>query len=79
MRTSPALVAIPWTPHEREVDGVDLVEKLIERAEKHGQESEPCMQVGDLEEALRIVWKVLTPSQRRRAFEEILAHVFEGA
>lgn len=55
---------------------MELVEKVFELADEHGQESEAGMQIGDLEEALRIAWKVMTPVQRCQAYEEIRATVF---
>lgn len=55
---------------------MDLVEKVIELAAQHGEESEPQMEVGDLQEALRIAWKVMSRQQRGQAFNEIRAMVF---
>lgn len=42
----------------------DLVERIVEAATLHGEESEPDHEVGDLQTALREAWKRMTPAQR---------------
>lgn len=42
----------------------DLVEKIVHAAERHGLESEPDHEVGDLQDALREAWKRMTPEAR---------------
>jgi hypothetical protein len=54
----------------------EAVEELIELAQEHGEESEPEMEVGDLQAALRVVWQMLTEDQQRMAHEQILTEVF---
>lgn len=53
-------------------DNSDLVTSILEAAERHGQESEPEMEAGDLGQALQIVWRLLTPQQRQDAYNEIV-------
>jgi hypothetical protein len=40
------------------------VEFYIGAAQKHGEDSEPGHEVGDLQAFLRAAWKLLTPEQR---------------
>lgn len=41
------------------------LEKIISAAERHGQLSEPDMEVGDLQELARELWAALTPEQQK--------------
>lgn len=43
-----------------------FIEVILEAARLHGQESEPDMEVGDLQELARALWKILTPKQRQQ-------------
>ncbi|WP_432263115.1 hypothetical protein [Cupriavidus sp. TMH.W2] len=57
-----------------------MLERLIESAEQHGMDSEPQHQVGDLEDYLRAMWRLLTQEQRRHFFGSAdVASTFEGA
>jgi hypothetical protein len=49
------------------VDTSEAVESLIEAAKRHGAESDPDHEVGDLQDFLRAIWKQLTPAQRAAA------------
>jgi hypothetical protein len=42
------------------------VEHLIEAATRHGQESEPDHEIGDLQQFLRLAWEIMTPAQCER-------------
>lgn len=44
----------------------DFIEDLIAAAGAHGQLSEPDHEVGDLQDALRMCWSIMTPEQRTR-------------
>ena len=48
----------------------DLFDEVLESARRHGEDSEPDHEVGDLQDALRIAWKALTLAQRRQAHRE---------
>lgn len=48
------------------------LEKLIDAAKSHGEESEPDHEVGDLQDYLRAMWELLTP-QQRLAFPQLPA------
>lgn len=52
-------------------DNSDLVSSILEAAEQHGHES-AGMEVVDLQQALQIVWKILTPEQRQAAYNEVV-------
>lgn len=45
------------------------IETYISAAQQHGEDSEPDHEVGDLQDMLRVVWKLLTP-QQKAAFRE---------
>lgn len=47
----------------------ELLQRLLDAAEKHGAESEPGMEVGDLQEILRTCWTKMTPPQQRAVYE----------
>lgn len=47
-------------PHKPLI-GVELV---IDAARQHGEDSEPDHEVGDLQDALRSMWGILTPGQK---------------
>lgn len=42
-----------------------FIEKVIESAYRHGSESEPDMETGDLQEVVRALWKLMPPLQRK--------------
>lgn len=46
-------------------------EQIIKAAEKHGQDSDPDFEVGDLQVALREAWKQMTPYQRAVALSNL--------
>ena len=48
------------------IEDADLVEEIIAAAERHGEQSEPDHEVGDLQDALRAAWALLSPDQRRK-------------
>lgn len=54
---------------ENDTAGLD-VEKIIDAATAHGEESVPEHEVGDLQQALREAWKHLTPEGRRAVMED---------
>jgi hypothetical protein len=54
------------------------VEKIIEMACGHGEMSEPEMEVGDLQQALRIVWRALTGYQQEVLLVRVMNEVFTG-
>ena len=54
------------------------IEAIIQRAKKHGEESEPDMEVGDLQQVLRFIWGTLTSYQRRVLLKQITDEVFGG-
>ena len=47
-----------------QIQDPQLAEMLIAAAQQHGEDSEPDHEVGDLQEVVRAMWKLLTPSQR---------------
>ena len=64
------------TPHSIVFD----VERLIEAARRHGEDSEPDHEVGDLQDVLRAAWAELTPDQRRRVIRSPdVSNVIEAA
>jgi hypothetical protein len=46
------------------------VERLIDSATQHGQDSEPDHEVGDLQGFLRLAWEIMTPQQCDRFMRE---------
>jgi hypothetical protein len=44
------------------------IEQIIAAAEKHGLESEPDMEVGDLQQLVRDLWASLTLEQQKSFF-----------
>jgi hypothetical protein len=44
-----------------------LVDVILAYAESHGQEGEPDHEAGDLQEALRIAWRVMDDDDQRYA------------
>jgi hypothetical protein len=46
------------------VDG--RLDQIIGAAAKHGHDSEPDHEVGDLQDALRLAWAELTPAKRKK-------------
>lgn len=56
------------------------LERLIEAARRHGEDSEPDHEVGDLQDILRAAWEQLTPDQRRRVIRSPeVSNVVEAA
>jgi hypothetical protein len=43
--------------------------ELMDAAEAHGRESEPDMEIGDLQQILHDAWERLTRQQRREVYE----------
>lgn len=41
------------------------IEDVLDAAQRHGEESEPDMEVGDLQEVLRHAWTLLPGEQQR--------------
>lgn len=61
-------------------DDAGLVEDLIGFARKHGEDSEPEHEVGDLQDLLRAAWALLTPEQRRAMLTDAsVSNVVESA
>jgi hypothetical protein len=48
-------------------DDADELERILDAARRHGQESEPDHEVGDLLEVLRALWPRV-PARTRRGF-----------
>jgi hypothetical protein len=46
------------------------IKKLLKLTEQHGDESGFEYQIGDLEEMLKHMWKLLTPAQRKKFVRE---------
>ncbi len=44
---------------------MDDLDRILSAAEKHGLDGDPDMEVGDLQQLARDLWKVLTPDQRK--------------
>lgn len=44
---------------------MDDLERILAAAEKHGLISDPDMEVGDLQQLARDLWKILTPEQQK--------------
>jgi hypothetical protein len=44
-----------------------LYERFVEQARRHGEESEPDMEVGDLQHMLLICLNLMTPEQKKMA------------
>lgn len=40
------------------------IEDFIKAAEKHGEDSHPDHEVGDLQDLLRAAWEIMSPEQR---------------
>lgn len=61
-------------------DDAGLVEDLIGFAQKHGEDSDPDHEVGDLQDLLRAAWKLMTPEQRRAMLTDAsVSNVVESA
>lgn len=59
------------------------VETMIAAAERHGAESDPDHEVGDLQQILRAAWEIMTPEQRVALaaddmVQEVLDHLDTG-
>lgn len=76
-RCGPDCVSVEFTTHESNEMSYskdDLVlEALLSIAKQHGEDSEPDHEVGDLQDLLRPMWKLLTAEQRNAfmASEEV--------
>jgi hypothetical protein len=56
------------------------IETFIAAAQKHGEDSEPDHEVGDLQDMLRAAWSIMTPEQRRTfATTEEVDNVMDSA
>lgn len=55
----------------------DFAETVILAAEEHGKQSEPDHEVGDLQEALRVCWRLMTTRQREEAADVLHEQVEE--
>lgn len=51
-------------------ESAGLVERIIDAAQKHGEQSEPDHEVGDLQDVLRKCWEEMTVAQRQAVFAE---------
>ena len=47
---------------------MDRLELLIDAATAHGEKSESDHEVGDLQDILRVCWKLLTPEQQETVY-----------
>jgi len=45
------------------------VETLITKAQEHGEDSEPDMEVGDLQDILRRCWEIMSVGQRIKIYK----------
>jgi hypothetical protein len=56
------------------------IEFYIKSAQQHGEGSEPDHEVGDLQDFLRVMWRLLTPDQRKAFAQDEEVHAtLEGA
>lgn len=55
-----------------------LLENLLQAASSHGRQSEPDMEIGDLVDALRVVWKLLTPEAQLVAYQRLVENDAAG-
>lgn len=56
------------------------LEDFITAAKKHGEDSHPDHEVGDLQDLLRAAWEIMTPDQRYKLTVSTEAwNVLEGA
>jgi hypothetical protein len=46
------------------------VETVIQAARAHGEDSDPDHEVGDLQDALRVAWDVMTQLQRAQFMDD---------
>jgi hypothetical protein len=47
-----------------------MLQRLLDAAARHGEQSDPDMEAGDLAEILQACWKRLSFGQRRLVFDE---------
>lgn len=47
-----------------------MKERLFMAAKKHGEESEPEMEITDLQDLVNLCWNKLNETQRREVYEE---------
>ena len=47
------------------------IEDVIDMAALHGEDSAPDMEVGDLQEALRLCWRYLSAGNKKLVLEQI--------
>jgi len=56
---------------------MDHLEKLMAAARRHGLESDPDHEVGDLQDVLRSCWDRLSPAAREEVFDLYKERVHE--
>lgn len=57
-----------------------ILDRLLEAARRHGADSEPDHEVGDLQDLLRAAWEQFTSDQRRNfLMQSAVSNVLEGA
>jgi len=52
-------------------------EELILLAQEHGAESEPDMEVGDLQQMLRWAWLAMNERQQQMVYRKCIAEIFD--
>lgn len=52
------------------MSATSIIDDIIEAAANHGRDSEPDHEVGDLQDLLRVAWKIMTPQQRVRFWND---------
>lgn len=57
----------------------DWIERVIAGAEAHGTESEPEMEIGDLQMAVRLCWQQLGQAGREAAVHQMVSFGVPGA
>ena len=56
-------------------DDSEQLDYILAAAAEHGQVSDPDHEVGDLQQALRFAWAVMTDEQRELAYERFCDEV----
>lgn len=51
-----------------------ILDDIIAAAANHGRDSEPDHEVGDLQDLLRVAWKIMTPQQRTQFWNHDTTH-----
>jgi hypothetical protein len=44
---------------------MDILDLILAAAKRHGEDGDPDMEVGDLQQLARDLWAMLTPKQRK--------------